>query len=177
MFYAVIDVGHSDGSAAPTAATAATTEQSSFAEWLHYTVMNRYILTFYHLYNVQNNLLCTICHTKLPWHKCNLLIFLVLEPSAKVLSLQAMVIGCCKGVYVLGQRQFKPPPTAAQFLSARRCFRLPRELRANSHYLHKYSPWSTKFTEPLQSRIFWRGALYATVFFGGITSYFYYVSA
>jgi hypothetical protein len=88
-----------------------------------------------------------------------------------------MVIGCRRAVYILGQGHFKLQPTAAQFPTGRRCFRLSRELRTNPHYLQKYSPWSTEFIGALQSRIFWRGALYATVLFGGINSYFYYVSA
>ena len=88
-----------------------------------------------------------------------------------------MVIGYRRGVYILGQGHFKPQPTAAQFLTARRCFRLSREFHANSHYLQKYSPWSTKFARSLQSSTLWQGALYATALFGGITSYFYYVSA
>jgi hypothetical protein len=95
-------------------------------------------------------------------------------------DLLVMAIGCRRGVlgvYILGQGQFRPQLTTSQFLTTRRCFRLSRELRANPHYLQKYSPWSTNFARSLQSRTFWRGALYATVLFGGITSYFYYVSA
>jgi len=82
------------------------------------------------------------------------------------------VIGCHRGIYALGQGHFNPKPTVAQFLTTRRCFRLSRQqLHASPHYLQKYSPWSTKFTGSLDSKIFWQSAVYAAMFFG-VTSYF-----
>ena len=79
--------------------------------------------------------------------------------------------GCRRSVYVLGRGHSNPKPTAARILTPRRCFRLPLEQHANQKYSLQ---WSPKF---LESNIFWQSALYTTVFFGGVVSYFYYVSA